>query len=447
MATRVNPCTNLYRFIRLCLGDKVSDREISRRWAMEWKSFIALKQGRRQMPRIGDLERLATILGIDAGYVFQVARGSPPKDVAALLGRESELRALLDRVADGVFTMNRDGQLRDVNAGFADMLGVKPSELLGRSLVDIVSSDAVPRALEIVSAARRGTIHRTQLDFAGARGERRTAEIDAVPIRDAAGATIGAQALARDVTDQRKLIQDLAENRALLMAIFDHVPAACIVFEADGTISAANPLVESVCPFTAHELVGKKATDVFGDPGPVGCPVTRAFQMGTVEQQVSWMTNRAGRRTYVHRTAGPIRHGESVVRVIEIMVDVTDQIQQGDLRVLSFWRGLPEDLSVAGNSERRAAPRATVSFAATMRLGRRTVDVVARNLGAGGMFVETDAHVRVGARIELSWTLPVDHIPVHARAVAVWTRRRDNPAPGIGVRFTELQPRHALKAS
>lgn len=429
------------------MGDDVSDREISRRWEMEWKSFIALKQGRRRMPRIDDLERLAAILGVDAAFVFQVARGSPADDVAALLGRESELRALLDRVADGVFTMNRDGQLRDVNNRFAITLAAKPSELLGRSLVDLVSTDAVPRALEVVSAVRQGTSHRTELDFTHPSGERRTVEIDAVPIRDGSGAAIGAQGLTRDVTDRRKLIQDLAESRALLKAIFDHVPAACIVFEADGTISAANPLVESVCPFTAHELVGKNATDMFGDPGPVGCPVTRAFQTGAVEQQVSWFTNRAGRRTYVHRTAGPIRDGEKVLRVIEIMVDVTDQIQQGDLRVLSFWRGLPEDLSVPGKDERRAAPRATVSFAAAMRVGRTTVDVIVTNLGAGGMFIETDAHVRVGARIELSWTLPVDHIPVRARGIAVWIRPRGTGTRGIGVRFTELEPRDALKAS
>ena len=40
-------CVNVYEFIRLRLGKEVSDREIARRWEMDWKSFTALKHDRR----------------------------------------------------------------------------------------------------------------------------------------------------------------------------------------------------------------------------------------------------------------------------------------------------------------------------------------------------------------------------------------------------------------
>jgi len=316
------------------MGDAVSDREIARLWGMEWRSFLALKQGKRQVPRIDQLERLAELLHVDPVLVYQAASGSPAEETAALIQHQSELRDLLDRVG---------------NAG--------------------------------------------------------------------------------------------GQNRQLLQTFFDHIPAACILFEADGTISAANPLVDSVCESTPAELIGRNAIEVFGNPGPIGCPVTRAFLTGRVEQQVSWMKNRKGERVYVHRTAGPIRESDKVARVIEIMVDVTDQIRRGDLRVLSFWRGQADESAGAkAAAERRVWPRAPVSFTAELRYGRSTKQAQVHNLAAGGLFLVTDATIPIGSRVELGWTLPGDRIPVRARGVVVWSQPMGARSSGLGVRFTDLEP-------
>jgi len=78
-------CKNLYTFIRLRLGYTLSDREIARRWPMEWKSFNGLKHGKRQVPRIADLDALGRLLNIDAAFVFEVARGVPAEQVHQLL--------------------------------------------------------------------------------------------------------------------------------------------------------------------------------------------------------------------------------------------------------------------------------------------------------------------------------------------------------------------------
>ena len=52
---------------------------------MEWRSFADLKHGRRQVPRIDELERLARLLEIDAAFVFEVARGVSARKVYGLL--------------------------------------------------------------------------------------------------------------------------------------------------------------------------------------------------------------------------------------------------------------------------------------------------------------------------------------------------------------------------
>jgi uncharacterized protein (TIGR02266 family) len=112
MANTSEACRNLYSFIRLRLGDAISDREIARRWRMEWKSFAGLKHGRRQVPRINELVELGRLLDVEAPFVFEVARGRPAKTVHRLLeqnDREGLFRLLTARALD----VHRDGESKE----------------------------------------------------------------------------------------------------------------------------------------------------------------------------------------------------------------------------------------------------------------------------------------------------------------------------------------------
>jgi transcriptional regulator with XRE-family HTH domain len=63
-------CKNLYRFIRLILGEDISDREIARRWGMDEKNLRELKKGLRVVPKLSRLESLAQVLGVRKYYVL-----------------------------------------------------------------------------------------------------------------------------------------------------------------------------------------------------------------------------------------------------------------------------------------------------------------------------------------------------------------------------------------
>ncbi len=78
-------CRNLYRFIRLVLGEEVSDREIARRWGMDDKNLRELKNGLRVVPKLARLEALAGALGVHKYYVLEVASGVPADKVYGIL--------------------------------------------------------------------------------------------------------------------------------------------------------------------------------------------------------------------------------------------------------------------------------------------------------------------------------------------------------------------------
>ena len=96
-------------------------------------------------------------------------------------------------------------------------------------------------------------------------------------------------------------------------------------------------------------------------------------------------------------------------------------------------------------------PRRTVQRETTRRFRRRTLRVMveyiceaglccdpATTLGAGGLFIETEAPLREGARLKLLFRLPASEILHEIEGRVVWARRPGaSGSPGMGIEFTD----------
>jgi uncharacterized protein (TIGR02266 family) len=97
--------------------------------------------------------------------------------------------------------------------------------------------------------------------------------------------------------------------------------------------------------------------------------------------------------------------------------------------------------------ERRTAPRAAIRSQIDIVYPdlERLAQAICSDLSVGGMFIETEAPLPVGAPVRFDLHLPGRlHRKVSGDGVVVWRRdRRDlaDPPPGFGVQFTRLDPR------
>ncbi|HOJ33581.1 MAG TPA: MEDS domain-containing protein [Candidatus Hydrogenedentes bacterium] len=151
-----------------------------------------------------------------------------------------------------------------------------------------------------------------------------------VPIYDEQNGLVGIQGIARDITDQVLLEQELwargKEQRTLnaqLNALLEAVPANLTLQSPDLRVLWANR--------AAAEGLGKKVDELIGEYCHVlwhsrltpcdPCPVKRCFQTGKVETEV--VTTPDGRIWSLR--AVPIREKEHVVNVVEFGMDITAQ--------------------------------------------------------------------------------------------------------------------------
>lgn len=98
---------NLYKFIKLILGENIPDYQIAARWKMDIKNFHEFKVGKYPVPRLKKLEQLASVLGVNKHLVFQVGGGTSARKVFDLI-RRNDLRGQLKLLS---------GQLNEAHTG------------------------------------------------------------------------------------------------------------------------------------------------------------------------------------------------------------------------------------------------------------------------------------------------------------------------------------------
>jgi PAS domain S-box-containing protein len=434
-AANARRCANLYRLIRLRLGDEPSDREIARQWGLEWKSFAELKHGRRAVPRVADLERLAELLELDPVDVFQAARGLDAAGILEASRTPSRLAASLARLRDAVLTLDERGVLHDFNPALGELTGRTPSELRGGRFLDLVDAESLPQAVQAIALAVKETKpQRAELTVRGPREARRRVVFEVVPLPSTVGAPSAVQAVMRDVTDERLLVRSLEEERRLLREVFAHLPVACLVFEPSGVVAAASGRLEEVSPLLTEEVIGRRRPELLGRSGGALAPVARAFKSGQVEHTMGWAENRSGEPVYVHRSACPIFVGATISRVIELWLDMTAHLQQGDVRLLGLWSEHDRR-----RPRRRSSPRVRAAFQARLRHQGKELEVAVENVAAGGLFVRSELDVAARDAVELEWNLPHAATLLKTRGVVAWARRKSRHRPaGFGVRFLEV---------
>ena len=206
-------CRNLYAFMRLRLGQQVSDRELARRWGMNWRSFLNLKEGSRRVPRLEELEALAELLGLEASLVILVARGEPADVVNRwLLDGEEAIRegllariglsttvsetpmlhARVDRVPAGLVTIDLRGSVRDFNSRLAAMVDDPERLRIGAHFVTFVAAESAATFLKLeAEALERGESGPQPVTL----DQGTTVHVTLVGIHDAQGRTLGFQGL------------------------------------------------------------------------------------------------------------------------------------------------------------------------------------------------------------------------------------------------------------
>ena len=121
----------------------------------------------------------------------------------------AQLAAIVESSDDAIISKNIDGTIISWNKGSERMFGYTVKEAVGSSITMIIPPEYIHEEAEIVRRIRNNEILHYETVRNKKSGERFYVSITVCPLKDMAGNIIGASKIARDITAQKKLEEEL----------------------------------------------------------------------------------------------------------------------------------------------------------------------------------------------------------------------------------------------
>ena len=295
------------------------------------------KDGRRL-----DISLSVSPIKDDSGNIIGVAKIA--RDITEqkrlereLAARQERLRVTLASIGDAVIASDLDGRVAFLNASAEAMTGWPASEALGRGLDEVFKivnertraavqnpAHLVMRSGNVVGLANHTVlIHRD--------GSERPIADSAAPIRDSAGIVAGAVLVFRDVTEQRRAEDALAEQREWLETTLESIGDAVVATDVQARITFMNPVAENLTGWSFDDARGLASTEVFRIVNertrqPVDSPVQRVLAEGVVVGLANHtvLIAKDGMERPIDDSGAPIRNRNGrIVGVVLVFRDIS----------------------------------------------------------------------------------------------------------------------------
>lgn len=169
------------------------------------------------------------------------------KNVTQQKVAEDKFQQLFEQASDAIFIADLNGRYTEVNASACNMLGYLKEELVGKTIVDLIPPEDVPRLKESKNKLlKEGKAQIEEWTLKKKDGTFVPVEISTKILPDGRW-----QAFVRDISEEKE-----AEKK--FSFIFESAPDAQLIINAEGNIVLVNEHCENLFGYKKNELIGQK---------------------------------------------------------------------------------------------------------------------------------------------------------------------------------------------
>jgi PAS domain S-box-containing protein len=218
---------------------------------------------------IGDIARAAEVFRrslVDADS----AREAAIRALAEQRLAEESYRKLFEGSVDGIYVTTPAGALLNANPALARMMGYGTPEELINSVSDIAHTiyvDPSARAVYQSMMQRDGMVREFEYQVRQRTGSILWLSDSASVVRDEAGEVVRYEGTVRDITDQKRAEDAIAEGRRLLQQVIDTVPAVINVKNRDLRYVLMNRYMAGIFGIEPAAAIGRTTSDLMSRYG------------------------------------------------------------------------------------------------------------------------------------------------------------------------------------
>jgi PAS domain S-box-containing protein len=256
-----------------------------------------------------------------------------------LAAQQEWFRVTLASIGDAVIASDPDGRVTYMNEAAQQLTGWAAGDALGQPLADVfhIINEKTRKPVEHPAELVLRTGHMVGLAnhtvLIGRDGAERPIADSAAPIRGADGRIIGVVLVFRDVAEERRAEDALAEQREWFETTLESIGDAVIATDVSGHVVFMNPIAEHLTGWHLSDARGRACGDIFNiinenSRRSVESPVTRVLAEGTVVGLANHTLLIAadGTERPIDDSGAPIRSRDGrVVGVVLVFRDVSER--------------------------------------------------------------------------------------------------------------------------
>src|ERR1700756_1636595 len=186
----------------------------------------------------------------------------------ALRASEERFRGTFENAAVGIAHRDATGRFLRVNEKFCDILGYTREEMLQKTVRDITHPDDLAASIDALTALWQGESHTLGLEKRYVRKDDSLVwgELFGSLQRDAAGKPAYDISIVNDISERKRLEEELRASEERQRLILDNAHDAFIAMSADGLIAEWNRQAEITFGWPRAEAVGRVLSETIIPP-------------------------------------------------------------------------------------------------------------------------------------------------------------------------------------
>ena len=195
----------------------------------------------------------------------------------ALRRSEVMFREFVENAGDLICQVDTNGAYVYVSPNAESILGYAPQELIGKSFFDLMPPEDARRVAGVLGEAVQSGRAFSLLEHVVMRkdGRLRTLECGGRPVFDEKGALTGFRGISRDITERRRMEQQLRASEERFRHLVEHAADALFLCDRDKKFMDVNRAACVSLGYSRRELLGMSVADV-----EIGVPADTVSRLG-----------------------------------------------------------------------------------------------------------------------------------------------------------------------
>jgi PAS domain S-box-containing protein len=202
---------------------------------------------------------------------------STSSELETLRVGEDRFRELFATWPEYCYMISPSDNILDINPGACKRLGYSREELIGKHVSTIYAPESLAKMENLLEKWKRdGMLEDEEMVVVTKKGEKRTVLLNARSVKDANGKLLHSTSIQTDITDRKRILENLLESQGRLEAIIESAMDAIVTFDEEQKIIVFNAAAEKIFCCAASDTIGTTIERFI----PESLPIAHAGQFG-----------------------------------------------------------------------------------------------------------------------------------------------------------------------